>query len=259
MNCHKDYVRLARTPELLPLHLSMNRHLVEAAESWDGYDYGEGYFYQGCDPVGVTGLRDTQARVRAMDLGERVKGLSVLEIGCNAGFLSVSIAPFASRVVGFDLNPHLVDIGRSVASHLGLDNVEMLVSSFEDFSTDETFDVVLSFANHSTYDQNTRQSVSDYFERCRGLLRAGGLLLFESHPPEHEGAGLLDVVTLIRARFELQEERVLDYGTFLDRNRTFIAARNPTVAKTRHHPATKKQVPGRSAGSPHEGNRTQKM
>lgn len=227
LNRQRDYVRLGSTPELLPLHLAMNRALAEAHAAWQSYDYGVGYFYQGCERIGVTGLRDTSARIAAMELGRRLAGRTVLEIGCNTGFLSLEIADVARRVVGIDLNPHLVGIGRLAAEHLGISHVELAVSAFEDLETSERFDVVLSFANHATYDRNTRQPLVDYLARCRALLKPGGQLLFESHPPAHEGAGLADVVARIRDGFAVEEMRVLDYGTFLDRGRTFIAARRP--------------------------------
>ena len=55
-NRQQDYTRLAQDPELLALHLELNRLLYESVQEWDSYDYGEGYFYQVCDLIGVTGL-----------------------------------------------------------------------------------------------------------------------------------------------------------------------------------------------------------
>lgn len=224
LNRIRDYQNLSRRPELLPLHRRLNELLLEAQEKWDSYDYGEGYFYQGLEALGITGLRDTDARIHAMDLPSRVRAKTVLEIGCNAGFLSLGLSNLASRIVGFDINPWLIEIGREAARFLDRDNVELITTSFEDFQTDERFDVVLSFANHSTYDRNTRQSLESYFQRCDDLLAAGGLFLFESHPPAHEGEGLKEVSRLIDERFRVLETRVLEYGAFLDNGRTFIAA-----------------------------------
>lgn len=224
LNRLKDYQGLARRPELLPLHRRLNELLLRAAQEWGSYDYGEGYFYQGLHDLGITGLRDTDARIEAMQLAARVRGRRVLEIGCNTGFIALGVARAATRIVGFDINPHLIAIGREAADFLRHQNVELRVSSFEEFRTEERFDAVLSFANHSTYDKNTRQSLESYFDRCRELLEPEGVLLFESHPPAHEGEGLKDVVRIIGERFRMLESGVLDYGTFLDRGRTFIMA-----------------------------------
>ena len=225
LNRRNDYERLADNRSLLDLHLAMNRQLLAADREWNSYDYGEGYFYQGLDLIQVRGLRDTRGRVDAMQLRERLKGKIVLEIGCNTGFLSLSFADVAKHVIGFDVNPYLLNIGSAVAQFLGLTNVSFQDSAFEDFSPDDQFDFVLSFANHSTYDGNTRQSIEDYFDRCRSLVAPGGQLLFESHPPQHEGAGLEKVCTIVEKHFEVEERTVLNYGTFLDRGRTFITAR----------------------------------
>ncbi|MDP6124510.1 MAG: hypothetical protein QGH20_01995, partial [Candidatus Latescibacteria bacterium] len=53
--------------------------------------------------LGITGLRDTKGRVDSMELADHVKAKRVLEIGCNSGFLSLSVA--AAKTDGFDLNP----------------------------------------------------------------------------------------------------------------------------------------------------------
>jgi SAM-dependent methyltransferase len=227
INRLKDYQGLAGRPELSALHRRLNELLLKSAREWESYDYGEGYFYQGLKALHITGLRDTDARIEAMGLLERVKGKSVLEIGCNTGFISVALAGAAKRIMGFDINPHLIGIAREAAAYSGIGNVEFQASSFEDLQVEEMFDVVLSFANHSTYDKNTRQSPEAYFDRCMTLLRPGGSLLFESHPPAHEGEGLGQVLAMIRERVEVSECRVLEYGTFLDRGRTFVAGRRP--------------------------------
>ena len=48
--------------------------------------------------------------------------------------------------------------------------------------------------------------------------------IFESHPPEIEGAHFGNIVKLIEQRFEIERNEVHDYGTFLDKNRRFIVA-----------------------------------
>lgn len=224
LNRLKDYQGLAQRPELMALHRRLNELLLKAAQEWESYDYGEGYFYQGLHELGITGLRDTDARIEAMQLAARVRGRRVLEIGCNTGFVALGLARAASRIVGFDINPHLIGIGREAAKFLGHENLDFHAASFEDFRSEGRFEAVLSFANHSTYDKNTKQSLESYFDRCRDLLEPEGLLLFESHPPAHEGEGLIDVVRIIEDRFQVLESKVLHYGTFLDQGRTFIMA-----------------------------------
>ncbi len=229
-NRQADYARLGAAPKLLELHRELNQCLVEARAEWKSHDYGEGYFYQGLSALGITGLRDTDARVAAMELEKRVAGKTVLEVGCNSGFLSLAIAASAKRVVSFDINPHVIRMAQLGERFLERDNVHFSVAAFEDLPEEEPFDCVLSFANHSTYDGNTRHSIEAYFDRCRTLTAKGGHLLFESHPPAHEGKGLEDVLATIAARFEIEEQRTLHYGYFLDHGRTFAVARREDVS-----------------------------
>ncbi len=232
LNRQKDYAALHTEPERFALHRTLNELVTRSQKEWASYDYGSGYFYQSCEQIGLRGLRATGLRVQHMDLLERVKGKTVLEIGCNSGFLSLAMAPVAKHVVGFDINPVLIEVAHKVADFLGITNADLSVVSFEDYqaaqasSGDEgaKFDVVLSFANHSTYDGNTEQSVDDFFRKCASLTKPGGTLIFESHPPEHEGDGLPGVVETIERYFDIHERKVLEYGTFLDTGRTFIVA-----------------------------------
>lgn len=224
LNRQRDFSHLLTRPDLVPLHVEINRRLLAGLE-WPDYDYGEGYFYQGFKEIGITGLRDTDGRTQAYDLRTHVEGKKVLEIGCNAGFQALMLRDVASEVYGFDLNPHIVGIGQAVREHLGADNITLAVGAFEELElADEAWDVVLSFANHSTYDGNTRQSIKDYFERCARLVKPGGKLLFESHPPLLEKDRLKDVLALLGELFEIGEPRVGNFGTFLDRERTFAVA-----------------------------------
>jgi SAM-dependent methyltransferase len=225
LNRLRDYNKLVSNPVLLELHGKLNSRLVDAVQGYQGYDYGEGYFYQSLTKAGISGLRDTEARVKAMDLHRRLKDQEVLEIGCNTGFLSILVAETAKNISCIDINPYLIEIAKISADHIGCQNIQARAISFEEFSTPRKFDVVLSFANHSTYDGNTRQSVKEYLLRCSTLLRTGGLFLFESHSPEYEGDGLASVCKLIKQNFLIDEESVLNYGTFLDIGRTFIVAR----------------------------------
>jgi len=224
-NRRQDYAGLAGNASRRALHAALNRELARQDVEWPSYDYGEGWFYQSSERLGITGLRDTDGRVAALDLLGRVRGRRVLEIGSNTGFLSIEIAAAADRVVAFELNPHLVDMARLAAAYCGVDTVEFSVDAFEDFEVGEVFDDVLSFANHHTYDGNTRQSLTDYFARCHRYTAPGGRLLFESHPPELEGDGFPQTLAIIERYYEIEHMEVPEYGTALDKRRRFVVGR----------------------------------
>ena len=223
-NRTRDYARLVNRPHLRVLHRALNEQLAEQSEKWTSYDYGEGYFYQSSAQLGITGLRDTDARVDAYGLAELLRGREVLEIGCNSGFLTLAMAATARRIVAFEINPYLVEMGKLASAYAGARNIEFRTAAFEEFSTDETFDDVVSFANHHTYDGNTRQSLEEYVARCRALTRSGGRLIFESHPPELEGNVFGHTTALIQRDFDVERDEVHQYGTHLDTGRHFIVA-----------------------------------
>jgi len=224
-NRQKDYNLVSQDLKFLKLHESVTKYLHDATTNWDAYDYGEGYLYQGIKSLKFSGLRDTEARIENMKLKKLVKGKKVLEIGCNSGFLSIELADDAKEIVAFDLNPYLISIAKECSSFAGKRNITFKDCSFSSLDPAETYDVVLSFANHSTYDGKTDQSIVEYFTKCHNSLKKDGLLVFESHPPEHEGKGLEKVCEIIEKNFEITKREILHYGTFLDTARTFILAK----------------------------------
>jgi 2-polyprenyl-3-methyl-5-hydroxy-6-metoxy-1,4-benzoquinol methylase len=225
INRQRDYLALGRHPELFGLHRRLDALLADGVRQWKSYDYGEGYFYQSYGEIHVSGLRDTEQRIAAMDLPKRVAGARVLEVGCNTGFLTCQLAASAAHVDGCDIAPHLLQVAGEVAAHRGVANCSFHLAPFETFEPAGRYDVVISFANHATYDGNTSLPLSEYLEKCRRLLADGGTLLFESHPPQHEKRSREELLACIGEAFEPVEAGVLDYGTFLDRNRLFVVAR----------------------------------
>jgi cyclopropane fatty-acyl-phospholipid synthase-like methyltransferase len=224
LNIRADYRVLADDDRLRELHLDLDRVLLEQAVNWKSHDYGEDYFYQGLDDVGITGLRDTSARLAALNMSELVSGRTVLDIGSNSGFVSIALARTAESVEGIESNPFLNRIGTITASYLGLSNVTFNDGRFEDFQTDATYGVVASFANHSTFDGNTRHTVEEYLEKCHSLLDSDGLFLFESHAPAYEGSRLDNVLETIQERFSIVEKTILVSGQRFDDVRALLVA-----------------------------------
>ncbi|UCC99519.1 MAG: class I SAM-dependent methyltransferase, partial [Phycisphaerales bacterium] len=171
-----------------------------------------------------------EARIAEMGLKRQLENKTVLEIGCNTGFLAISIADRAKSVLGFDINPHLIDIARDAANYAGINNARFIASSFEDFSSPEPFDSVLSFASHATYDGNTGYSIDQYLRRCYELVKPGGLLLFESHSWEQPSSDDLQQVCFAMDRFfTVRQRQVLQRGRPADQCRTFIVGQRRTI------------------------------
>jgi SAM-dependent methyltransferase len=200
---------------------------IAQARAWGSYDYGLGYLYQSFSPLGLSGRRNTERRVAAASLIERTRGRSILDIGCNAGFISLSLAPTAKQVTGFDFNPHLVAVANRCSRYLELENTRFLVSSFADFPETERFDVVMSLSNHVTFDGPVFPTFQGYLEKCARLLNKGGLIVFESHTPAFEARaeGIEGLLPKLREQFVEVSINRSEIGTALDRGRLLYIGR----------------------------------
>lgn len=219
LNRLKDYFFIKKQ---LSLHYEISKILEEQARDYSSYDYGEGYFYQSCSPLHITGFRNTEARISGMKLREHLKGKTVLDIGTNAGFLPLEVADICSSIDAFDINPYLIRIAKISAEFLNIHNINFWAGVFEDYNENKTYDVVLSFANHSTYDHNTKQSVDDYFKKCHKYIKDGRILLFESHHPSYETPERLEqVLEIMKRYFDVERICKLTRGASGDKERTF--------------------------------------
>lgn len=221
LNKIRDYWRSRSDLELRSLHAKIDQHLTNAAREWSGYDYGHGYLYQSSGQLRLSGRRDTDARVSAFSINDCLQGRSVLDIGCNTGFVALSIAHTARAVTAFDINPHLIAIAKECSKFLKLQNTTFIVSTFEEFPLREQFDVVLSLSNHFTYDGLMCPSFADYIDKCTKLLKRGGYLIFESHTPKFElREGNIDNrASELNSTFREVFRTMSCRGTSLDRNR----------------------------------------
>jgi len=224
----RDYtsILLAGDKKLLSFHKEINQSLLDQSVEYAHYDYGEGYFYQSLASAHISGFRNTEERIGQLGLNALVKEKSVLDIGCNTGFLLLSLASSYKYGFGFDLNPYIVQIANKTKLYMGVNNTDVVTSSFEDLKPQPMYDVILSFANHSTFDENTKQDVGSYFKKIASTLNDGGMLIFESHPPAFEDKTKLEnVINVIKTLFCIDEIKQLPLRGFLDEGRTYVLAR----------------------------------
>ncbi|MBF0673164.1 MAG: class I SAM-dependent methyltransferase [Salinibacterium sp.] len=96
-------------------------------------------------------------------------GVSVLDIGCGPGTITVDIARRVApgRVVGLDAAPEVIEKARALALEEGLDNVEFVVGDAYDTRYDEaSFDVV--------HAHQTLQHLADPVAALREMRRVVG-------------------------------------------------------------------------------------
>jgi SAM-dependent methyltransferase len=82
----------------------------------------------------------------SFELCGEISGRSVLDIGCGTGRCSIEFAKRgASRVIGIDFAPEMVDFSTRAASQLGVqDRCMFICSDLMQFPVQETFDIVVA-------------------------------------------------------------------------------------------------------------------
>lgn len=93
----------------------------------------------------------------------------VLEIGVGTGIATKELLKTGARIIGIEPGVNLISIARD--SMKGQDGVELHEQAFEDFHTDQRFDVVFSATAFHWL------KGADKFERIAHLLNPGGFLV----------------------------------------------------------------------------------
>ena len=204
--------------ELEELHLKLKAHLKNQNEKWEHFIYSkQDGFYQGLDKINIKGSRSTEKRFNEYNIGSLFsKNKNVLDIGSNCGFVSLYTSEFVKSVTGVEINPFLVKISNDTKEFLNIQNVKFICSTFEEYNTEEKFDIVYSFANDSTIDDNTTFNFEEYVQKILFLLSSGGLLIFESQA--------LDV--LVPNKFQLKLEILEKY--FIISEKRKVSSEYPT-------------------------------
>lgn len=199
---------------LWPLHKRLRRHLKDQSEEWPHISYAYGYFYQRWDRIKVSGARSTEKRFRDYQLDELLKpDMTVLDVGCNAGFLAMAVAEKVKHVDAVEYNPFQVRIGEEVRDFLKIDNVDFYQMDFLEFVPTKKYDLIMSFANHKTLDGNMAPQLRKYFLNLYDMLVDDGILLFESHqfdnhdPEFHECIAGLTTHYSTRRKLEIPETK----------------------------------------------------
>ena len=143
--------------------------------------YCDGIFYQGYERIGAFGVKPSEARLQNYDIdGYLAIDKTVLDIGGNAGFWACVISEKASTVDAVEINPYLIQMGAEVVDFLGIENVNLVQSSFENFFPEKKYDIVFSLSNHHTIDGNLNIPFSQYIEKIYNLTEPDGLLFLKA-------------------------------------------------------------------------------
>lgn len=148
--------------------------------------FGGNQFYQSFEKIGIAGNRPSEYRIKKYGLRDFLLPSSrVLDIGCNTGFLDLSLSEACAEILGIEYNNTLVDIGKCAAAGLGIKNVRFECDDYKAWyrkNGEEKFDVIFSFAVHIWLNISPDEYAKEIYE----LLDANGYFIFESQDMAHD-------------------------------------------------------------------------
>jgi len=206
----KDQIRIQFRPGLRMLHKQINRELYNQKLNWNKYIYANNYMYQGWDKIFITGLRSTDSRIQEYKIEKYLNEKStVLDIGCNTGFVSLALANKVKKIYAIDHNVHLINIGKIVSNYLGINNVDFIVGDVFNIKNNVRFDQIWSFASHDTNDKGINIGLPLFFDRLDQLLKDKGTIVFESHEHDIKNNKFIDEMKKITNNFKLKDFRFI--------------------------------------------------
>jgi cyclopropane fatty-acyl-phospholipid synthase-like methyltransferase len=133
--------------------------------------------YQTFSPLNHNKGRNTDLRIEKYKLYNYLKDTDeVLDIGCNTGFIDLTIADKVKNVLGIEYEQKLVNIANQVKDYMEIKNVEFQQADFNKFETDKKFDFIFSFAVHHWIGMD----LDLYGEKIYNLLKQNGRVIFET-------------------------------------------------------------------------------
>jgi SAM-dependent methyltransferase len=195
------------------LHVKLRGHLDEQSKNWQSFIYAqEKGFYQGFDAIKLVGCRPTEKRFDRYKIEKYLtKDKTALDIGSNCGFFSLHMSKFVGHIDGVEINPHLVAIANDTRDFLKIKNATFHNIEFERFNLQNKYDLVLSFANDSTIDDNTKITFEEYIKKIVSHLKKDGILLFESQAIDAVVPGTFEIKRkILRSFFRIVEDRMVD-------------------------------------------------
>ena len=143
----QDREYLKQNPILTDLHHELNELRDAQNKKWKSHVYCDGYFYQGFQKIGISGIKPTERRMENYSINQYFdKTKSCLDIGSNAGFLSCHLAESVKLVDAIELNPFLLKMGEAVKSFLELQNVNFIHGDFISYEFQKKYDLIFSLS-----------------------------------------------------------------------------------------------------------------
>ena len=141
-------------------------------------DYGSGYFYQSLKNINLSGLRNTSYRVKKLGINKYITNKKILDIGTNCGSILFELEANFYSALGVDHNKNDIKIANLTKKYLNKQKIVFLNQDFLKLSTKYKFDVILSLANHNTYDKGVVDS-NLYINKILKHLNEKGIIFLK--------------------------------------------------------------------------------
>jgi hypothetical protein len=185
------------------------------------FDYGLGYFYQSIECINLTGLRNSKKRIVDLDLDNLTENQIVLDIGSNIGAISIELESNFKHFDNIEYNKSLNLVGEYISKNLSKTNISFISDDFIKYSFNKKYNVILSLANHTTFDGGISDS-EVYFNKIESLLLIGGILILESHHPKYEDISKFkEIVNTLKNKFIIINSGKYNFNNFYDDGRVF--------------------------------------
>lgn len=180
-------------------------------------DFGREKFYQSFERLGIEGERFTLYRLQRYEidkiLSQYSRSVSILDIGCNVGFLDMELAISETKnisLLGVEYDAGLVEIANTVRNYLKLTNCNFVQGDFKEWVKQNmvNFDLIFSFAIHHWLDLDPDM----YVEIVDSLLNEKGYICFESHDLQSGD----DAYEVCRNLFIKKQYKILNEGHIKD-------------------------------------------
>lgn len=171
----------------------------------ENQDFGYGKFYQSLPELDIEGMRPTETRISKYEFSRFLNNKQdVLDLGCNCGFLDISVADHVKTVTGVEYNNTLVRIADEVAKYLNKQNVTFINDDYNNWRKHNTkqYDVVFSFAVHHWFGVTPYGYAKDLSK----IIKTGGILYFESQDVTGDKIYKKIVDELLLRNFSLEHE-----------------------------------------------------
>ncbi len=185
------------------------------------YDYGNSFFYQSMPCINLKGLRDTEKRIKKLNFKDYTKDKTILDIGTNIGGILLNIEENYREAIGIEYNPKLIAMADMIKNYKKKNKLKFICSDFLTYKFDKSFDIILSLANHHTFDKGITNSLL-YFDKIKKIISSKGILFLESHPSLYENPLEFErLANLLKDNFTILNKGTYDFGNVFDNTRRF--------------------------------------